>query len=149
MAIQISIDGKCRAAYGTGRGIGHVVGALVVAAVDGVGRALVWVFDRIQSATGGRGRRRQMKLVESLALGNRRQLLLVVCDNRRYLVGVGADSVGGILAMEGSAESAESAGRVTSTRSRSIGRAAKGPELVKHRGRQMVSEYQAGSSVWP
>ena len=36
---------------------------------------------------------RSMELLETLSLGGKRQLMLVVCDGHRYLVGVGADSV--------------------------------------------------------
>jgi hypothetical protein len=41
----------------------------------------------------------RMELVEVLALGGKRQLLLVVCDGRRYLVGAGGDGVQTIVAM--------------------------------------------------
>jgi hypothetical protein len=34
-----------------------------------------------------------MELVEVLQLGGRRQLMMVVCDGRRYLVGTGGDGV--------------------------------------------------------
>jgi flagellar biogenesis protein FliO len=34
-----------------------------------------------------------MELVEVLQLGGKRQLMLVECDGRRYLVGAGGDSV--------------------------------------------------------
>jgi flagellar biogenesis protein FliO len=40
---------------------------------------------------------RQMKVVESLALGGRRQLTLVVCGTERFLVGGGVESVNVIL----------------------------------------------------
>ena len=36
---------------------------------------------------------RRMKVVESLALGGRRQLTLVACGTERFLVGGGAESV--------------------------------------------------------
>jgi len=42
---------------------------------------------------------RRMELVEVLALGGKRQLMLVVCDGRRYLVGAGGDSVQSIAEM--------------------------------------------------
>lgn len=42
---------------------------------------------------------RRMALVESLELGNRRQLLLVLCDDHHFLVGAGADRVGTVVAM--------------------------------------------------
>jgi hypothetical protein len=45
-----------------------------------------------------RGERR-MELVERMELGGRRQLLLVVCDGQRYLVGTGSDGVHTITEM--------------------------------------------------
>jgi flagellar biogenesis protein FliO len=36
---------------------------------------------------------RRMELVETLNLGGKRQLMLVVCEGKRYLVGAGGDSV--------------------------------------------------------
>jgi hypothetical protein len=36
---------------------------------------------------------RRMELIETLQLGGKRQLLLVMCDGQRYLVGAGGDSV--------------------------------------------------------
>lgn len=48
---------------------------------------------------GMRGKTRHMMLVESLSLGNRRQLFLVSCDGQRFLVGAGKDGVGTLVAM--------------------------------------------------
>ena len=42
---------------------------------------------------------RRMKLIETLQLGGKRQLMLVACDGRRYLVGAGGDSVQSIAEM--------------------------------------------------
>ena len=36
---------------------------------------------------------RHMQIVETLALGPKKQLMLVSCDGERFLVGTGADSV--------------------------------------------------------
>lgn len=47
---------------------------------------------------------RHMALVEKLELGGRRQLLLVVCDGQRYLVGAGNDSIHSIAAMRAEPE---------------------------------------------
>jgi hypothetical protein len=41
----------------------------------------------------------RMELVEVLALGGKRQLMLVVCDGHRYLVGAGGDGVETIVPM--------------------------------------------------
>ena len=45
----------------------------------------------------GRSAAKQMKLVETLALGGRKQLLLVVCGGESFLVGTGAESVQAIV----------------------------------------------------
>lgn len=44
---------------------------------------------------------REMRLVETLSLGGRRQLLLVVCGSERFLIGTGADSVETIVQIAG------------------------------------------------
>ena len=36
---------------------------------------------------------RRMELIEKLELGGKRQLMLVVCDGQRYLVGAGSDGI--------------------------------------------------------
>jgi hypothetical protein len=41
-----------------------------------------------------------MELVETLNLGSKRQLLLIVCDGQRILVGAGGDSVASIVVMD-------------------------------------------------
>lgn len=48
-----------------------------------------------------RGKRR-MKLIETLALGGKRQLMLVECEGRRILVGAGGDSVHSIAELQSS-----------------------------------------------
>jgi flagellar biogenesis protein FliO len=55
-----------------------------------------------QGLTGTRKARRErrLELVEALPLGGRRQLLLVLCDGQRVLVGAGADSVQSIVEMK-------------------------------------------------
>ncbi len=42
---------------------------------------------------------KQMKLVETLALGGKRQLMLVRCGEQKFLVGAGADGVQTIVAI--------------------------------------------------
>ena len=44
---------------------------------------------------------RRMELVEVLQLGGRRQLMMVACDGRRYLVGTGGDGVHSIAEVTG------------------------------------------------
>jgi flagellar biogenesis protein FliO len=68
-----------------------------VGAVAGEGLA-AWalrVFRRWRNSTIAEPR--QMRVVETLALGGRRQLTLVVCGTERFLVGVSAESVNAIV----------------------------------------------------
>lgn len=44
-----------------------------------------------------------MELVETLPLGGKRQLMLVLCDGQRVLVGAGSDGVHSITEMKGPA----------------------------------------------
>jgi flagellar biogenesis protein FliO len=44
---------------------------------------------------------RRMQLLETLNLGGRRQLMLVVCDGQSYLVGAGGDSVHSLTSLPG------------------------------------------------
>jgi hypothetical protein len=37
-----------------------------------------------------------MELIETLPLGGKRQLILIACDGRHFLVGAGADAVSSI-----------------------------------------------------
>ncbi len=114
--------------------------AQLAAMMSRIGRAAGQAIVRMRRAQAQGSKRRQMKLVESLQLGNRRQLLLVVCDNQRYLVGAGADNVGSILAVEAGAASRD--------------RAARGPELVRRRGRDANQDArsraaaEAGPDLW-
>jgi hypothetical protein len=47
---------------------------------------------------------RHMRLIETLQLGGKRQLLLLVCDGRRYLAGTGGDSVQSIVEIPSAAQ---------------------------------------------
>jgi hypothetical protein len=47
------------------------------------------VLQRLQATP----KQRRMELIETLNLGGKRQLLLVVCDGHDYLIGAGGDSV--------------------------------------------------------
>jgi len=107
--------------------------AQIVVACRALGSMVLQVLERIVSAQARVGRRKQMKLVESLPLGNRRQLLLIVCDNQRYLVGAGADSVGSILAIESGSASGDLV--------------AKGPELVRRKGQDAAPELRRSNAL--
>jgi hypothetical protein len=62
-------------------------------AVDSRGLA-DWALKLVHSWRGlHHMQRRQMHLVETLALGGKRQLMLVCCDGEKFLVGGGSDSV--------------------------------------------------------
>lgn len=52
----------------------------------------------------GRSVQRQMKLLETLPLGGKRQLMLVSCGGRQYLVGGGAESVQTIVCVAADAD---------------------------------------------
>jgi flagellar biogenesis protein FliO len=53
-----------------------------------------WVLGLLGGWRGERmTQRKQMRLVETLALGGRRQLMLVSCGEEHFLVGGGVDSV--------------------------------------------------------
>jgi flagellar biogenesis protein FliO len=41
----------------------------------------------------------RMELIEMLQLGGKRQLMLVLCDGQRYLVGAGGDSIHSIASI--------------------------------------------------
>jgi flagellar biogenesis protein FliO len=53
-----------------------------------------WVLGLLRSCAGRReAQGKQMQLIETLALGGKRQLMLVSCGGERFLVGGGLESV--------------------------------------------------------
>ena len=68
-----------------------------------LGGAALWLVQAAQllwkwaGASRLRSGERQMEVVETLALGGRKQLLLVRCGGESFLVGTGADSVQSII----------------------------------------------------
>ncbi len=56
-----------------------------------------WLLEAAARVVGRRraqaARRKQMRVVETLAIGPKKQLVLVSCGGERFLVGTGADSV--------------------------------------------------------
>lgn len=65
------------------------------------------------AATRGRAAQRQMRLVETLNLGARRQLLLIECAGEKFLVGTGPESVQTITRLVGeSAVTVDTKGRI-------------------------------------
>jgi flagellar biogenesis protein FliO len=56
-----------------------------------------WILSRLRSAYRAKASTQEkMRLVETLSLGGRRQLMLVECCGDRFLVGCGTDNVGTI-----------------------------------------------------
>ncbi len=84
----------------------------------GRGSALLNQLRRVQQRS---ARPKHLELVETLALGGRRQLFIVACDNQRFLVAAGADSVGTVVPLEAAPKPTE--------------KAAKGPHLLRDRQR--------------
>ncbi len=68
------------------------------AALGGVAGWLLTAWQTVRARGGERKRpRRELRVVESLAIGGRKQLLLVSCAGERFLVGTGSDGVGTIV----------------------------------------------------
>jgi flagellar biogenesis protein FliO len=71
-----------------------------MAAPDGCG-LVGWVLDLLRSSRGQREvRQKQMRLVETLALGGKKQLMLVTCAGESFLVGGGLESVETIVRLK-------------------------------------------------
>jgi flagellar biogenesis protein FliO len=63
-----------------------------------------WVLGLLRGWRGERmAQRKQMRVVETLALGGRRQLMLVSCGEEHFLVGGGMDSVETIVRVKAGA----------------------------------------------
>lgn len=74
-----------------------------------------WVlgFVRLLNAGASRKRvRKQLRVVETLQIGPKKQLVLVSCGGERFLVGTGPESVGTITRVRREGESAVGAGAV-------------------------------------
>lgn len=55
---------------------------------------------RTHASSGARRRERGLQVRETLALGGRRQIALVTCGERQFLVGMGSDTVDAIVPIE-------------------------------------------------
>jgi flagellar biogenesis protein FliO len=56
-----------------------------------------WILSRLRSAYRAQvSMQKEMRLVETLSLGGRRQLMLVECCGNHFLIGCGTDNVGTI-----------------------------------------------------
>ena len=61
-----------------------------------------WVLELLRGWRGRREvQRKQLRLVETLSLGGKRQLMLVTCAGESFLVGGGMDSVATIVRLKG------------------------------------------------
>jgi flagellar biogenesis protein FliO len=58
-----------------------------------------WLLQRLRGGFTRASAERRMHVVETLSLGGKRQLMLVVCDGERFLIGVGAESVSSLTAL--------------------------------------------------
>jgi hypothetical protein len=72
-------------------------------------RAIVRVVSLFGGEWAGtrRSAKRHMRLIETLPLGPKKQLLLVSCDGERFLIGTGTDSVQSILRVRPETAAAE------------------------------------------
>jgi flagellar biogenesis protein FliO len=60
-----------------------------------------WVLGLLPGLRGQREiKQRQLRVVESLPLGGKRQLMLVTCAGESFLVGCGMESVGAIIRLK-------------------------------------------------
>lgn len=80
-----------RALQGAGQGDLNNVAAIATPEVQGVAG---WVLALLRGCRGRREmQRKQLRLVETLPLGGKRQLMLVTCAGESFLVGGGPESV--------------------------------------------------------
>ena len=65
----------------------------------------VWLVESVREWLAGapRQRKKQMRVVETLALGAKNKLVLVSCGGERFLVGTGSETIGTIVRVRGEA----------------------------------------------
>jgi hypothetical protein len=71
------------------------------------GSLLAWLRRHFHGGFAGMGKarsERRLQLVETLQLGGKRQLMLVLCDGQLVLVGAGGDSIHSIAEMRSQPE---------------------------------------------
>ena len=111
-------------------------------------RLLAWTVGTLLRGSRRDGKRKQMELVESLTLGNRRQLLLVACEGHRYLVGLGADSVGSILVVGQGTLASKDLKPAQVLPAGATSRPGKRLEFVPHRASQIAPHPKPGADRW-
>ena len=111
------VSGEVETVRHTDRGIGMRVlhrsengksnRALTTAANETQGLA-GWIFCLLQNWRGQReAQKKQLRLVETLPLGGKRQLMLVTCAGESFLVGGGVESVETIVRLKAQRHSEE------------------------------------------
>lgn len=81
----------------TGTGVRMEAGAGRGMPMQGLAGWLLEVGARVLGRGRGQAVPKQMRVVETLTIGVKKQLVLVSCGGERFLVGTGADSVGTIV----------------------------------------------------
>jgi flagellar biogenesis protein FliO len=90
-----------RVLQGTGQKELNKMAAIASPEVQGLAG---WVLGLLRGWRGqGDVQRKQLRLVETLPLGGKRQLMLVTCAGESFLVGGGTDSVETIVRLKGEA----------------------------------------------
>ena len=78
--------------------------------VPAAGGVAGWLFEAARllwnRSARVRAAERELQVVETLALGGRKQLLLVLCGGQRFLVGTGPDAVQTIVQITGAENAA-------------------------------------------
>ena len=101
------LGNEMRVAQGLGQNELDNVGAVAAPAIPGLAG---WVLRLLRGWRGRREmQREQLRLLETLSLGGKRQLMLVTCDGERFLVGGGPESVETIVRLKGEISRHESA----------------------------------------
>jgi flagellar biogenesis protein FliO len=90
---------EMRVSQGLGQNELNNVGVVTAPTVSGLAG---WVLSLLRGWRSRREmQREQLKLVETLSLGGKRQLMLITCAGERFLVGGGPESVETIVRLKG------------------------------------------------
>ena len=98
MMMRMTWGDGMRVWQGLGQNELNNLGAVTAPAIPGLAG---WVLRLLRSWRGHREmQREQLRLVETLSLGGKRQLMLVTCAGERFLVGGGPESVETIVRLK-------------------------------------------------
>ena len=75
-------------------------------------------WQRGRDGAAARRKARSLELLETLPMGGRRQIAVVSCDGRRFLIGMSADSVTSMLALDKAEASQSDFTRTTVSKTR-------------------------------